>query len=81
MDDFSNIPKGMKFPIIEEQSFFTQQLTTNLKLKDDNYVNIIMEALKTVNFNIHYENITVTENETSTYLNLVLKLDKDVKED
>lgn len=70
LGDLDKLPKGMEVPQISPTH---QQIKENVKLKDCNYVNIILDKLKECkDLDIELENITV--NETSNLSNLLLNL-------
>lgn len=77
----TEFPKGMNIPVDNTEDFFTQSNTTkeNLKLKDVNYVKMIIDKLNEINdINIDIENITVNEDYNGSNLLLNLKVSKEV---
>lgn len=73
LGNLNNLPKGMEIPI----SPTIQQIKENVKLRDLNYVNIILEKLRECkDLDIEVENLTVNETQNTSNLLLNLKIFK-----
>lgn len=75
LGDLNNLPKGMEIPLINPTQ--PQQIKENVKLRDLNYVNIILEKVRECkDLDIEVENLTVNETQNTSNLLLNLKIFK-----
>lgn len=70
-------PKGMNVNIPEEKECFTQLTKQNLKLKDINYVKMILEQLEEIeSFYIDIKNSSILESEEGSFVTINLQVFK-----
>lgn len=79
LGDISKLPKGMEIPkdvFTQQQEPENEEIKQNLKLKEINYVTMIINKLQELDIDIEVKNLTVNENNFESHLLLDLKLFK-----